>query len=80
MKHHPNCAVVRSGNIRAWCDCGVELPVMNELRAKVSEKIGAGKERAAIVRWLRGRGGRYDELFEEIANDIEEGNHIDEKF
>ena len=52
---------------------------MNELRANVSEKIGAGKERAAIVRWLRGRGGRYDDLFEEIANDIEEGNHIDEK-
>lgn len=20
--HNPNCAVVRNGNLRAWCDCG----------------------------------------------------------
>lgn len=23
-KHDPNCAVVRQGNIRAWCDCGAD--------------------------------------------------------
>jgi len=22
MKHDPNCAIVRLGDIRAWCDCG----------------------------------------------------------
>ena len=22
MKHNPNCAIVRLGDIRAWCDCG----------------------------------------------------------
>ena len=53
VEHNPNCAIVRSGDIRAWCDCGAEIPVMNEIRANVSETIGAGKERAAIVRWLR---------------------------
>ncbi len=21
-RHHTNCAVVRNGNLRAWCDCG----------------------------------------------------------
>lgn len=21
-RHNPNCAVVRNGNLRAWCDCG----------------------------------------------------------
>jgi hypothetical protein len=53
VEHNPNCAIVRSGDIRAWCDCGAEIPVLNEIRANVSETIGAGKERAAIVRWLR---------------------------
>ena len=23
MKHNPNCAIVRLGSIRAWCDCGI---------------------------------------------------------
>jgi hypothetical protein len=23
-RHNPNCAVVRNGNLRAWCDCGLE--------------------------------------------------------
>jgi hypothetical protein len=45
VEHNPNCAIVRSGDIRAWCDCGAEIPVMNEIRANVSETIGAGKER-----------------------------------
>lgn len=22
IQHDPNCAVVRQGDIRAWCDCG----------------------------------------------------------
>lgn len=22
MTHNPNCAVVRLGDLRAWCDCG----------------------------------------------------------
>jgi hypothetical protein len=22
MTHNPNCAIVRTGDIRAWCDCG----------------------------------------------------------
>lgn len=26
MTHDPNCAVVRSGDLRAWCDCGEVRP------------------------------------------------------
>lgn len=25
MKHNPNCAIVRLGDIRAWCDCGSDI-------------------------------------------------------
>lgn len=77
MKHSYNCAIYRLGDIRAWCDCGVEPPVMNEIRANCAEKIGAGKERAAIVRWLRTASNgdetrKYALLF---ADEIEEGAH-----
>lgn len=24
--HNPNCAIVRQGNARAWCDCGFDRP------------------------------------------------------
>lgn len=27
MKHDPNCAVVRAGDLRAYCDCGADRPV-----------------------------------------------------
>jgi len=77
VEHNPNCAIVRSGDIRAWCDCGAEIPVLNEIRANVSETIGAGKERAAIVRWLRtasnGEETRKYALL--LADEIEEGAH-----
>ena len=52
-EHDPRCAVVRSGDIRAWCDCGAEAPVLNEIRANVAETIGRGLERGRIVRWIR---------------------------
>lgn len=73
VEHNPNCAIVRSGDIRAWCDCGAEIPVLNEIRANVSETIGAGKERAAIVRWLR---GHPDPIIQNVLSDaIEKGAH-----
>ena len=78
VEHNPNCAIVRSGDIRAWCDCGAEIPVLNEIRANVSETIGAGKERAAIVRWLRSGNivvsmdGSAEDV---IASAIEAGAH-----
>lgn len=89
MKHDPNCAVVRGGDLRAWCDCGAEIPVLNEIRANVSETIGAGKERAAIVRWLRKaangfyeNGDIYDgwcaEAIDTVADEIEAGEHNSE--
>ena len=50
VEHNPNCAIVRTGDIRAWCDCGAEMPVLNEIRANIAEQMGAGKERG---RWQR---------------------------
>lgn len=45
-QHNPNCAIVRLGDIRAWCDCGADrmkaLEAENErLRSAISwaEKI-----------------------------------------
>jgi hypothetical protein len=26
VTHDPNCAVVRAGDLRAWCDCGEVRP------------------------------------------------------
>lgn len=51
--HNRNCAVYRLGDIRAWCDCGIEPPVMAELRAKAILQEGKSRERVAIVQWLR---------------------------
>ena len=54
-QHNPNCAIVRTGDIRAWCDCGAEMPALNEIRANVAEKIGAGKERGRTARAVERR-------------------------
>lgn len=53
IEHDPRCAIVRSGDIRAWCDCGAEMPVLNELRANIAERQGAAKERRKTTKWLR---------------------------
>lgn len=34
MKHDPNCAIVRLGDIRAWCDCGKVKDA--EIKAKLT--------------------------------------------
>lgn len=52
VSHHPDCAVRRSGELRAWCDCGAEAPVLEEIRRKVWHKIGAGFERGRLHRLL----------------------------
>lgn len=75
VSHHPDCAVRRSGELMAWCDCGAEAPVLEEIRRKVWHKIGADHERAQIVAWLRGN-DTYD--FDDLAIDIEAGEHRDD--
>jgi hypothetical protein len=62
VEHNPNCAIVRSGNIRAWCDCGAEIPVMNEIRARIAEQEGARKERRRIIKWLRSVGSHPEAI------------------
>ena len=60
VQHNPNCAIFRRGDLHAWCDCGAEAPVLEEIRRKVWHKIGADHERALIVAWLRKENGRCD--------------------
>lgn len=35
MQHDPNCAIVRLGDIRAWCDCGKVKEA--EIKAKLTK-------------------------------------------
>jgi hypothetical protein len=51
--HNRNCAIYRRGDLQAWCDCGAEPPVMEEIRRKVWMKMGEGAERGRIHRILR---------------------------
>lgn len=53
VTHNTNCAIYRAGDIRAWCDCGAEIPVLNELRANIAERQGAARERVKAVHWMR---------------------------
>jgi hypothetical protein len=34
-RHDPNCAIVRLGDIRAWCDCGKVKEA--EIKAKLTK-------------------------------------------
>jgi len=43
--------------------------------AATHQNIGAIAERSAIVAWLRSQGGHHDDIYEEIANDIEQSKH-----
>jgi len=74
VQHNPNCAIYRSGNIRAWCDCGAEMPVENEIRARIAEMEGARKERRRIINWLRSMGSHPEALLIErgILDDEED--------
>ena len=55
VQHNPNCAIYRRGDLQAWCDCGAEPPVMQELRENIAERRGEARERARIVKWIRAR-------------------------
>lgn len=53
IHHNINCAVVRSGDLKAWCDCGAEAPIMQQIKVEVAERIAATAERTAIVAFMR---------------------------
>lgn len=52
VQHNPNCAIFRRGDLHAWCDCGAEAPVLEEIRRKCWYQIGGGMERARLHRLL----------------------------
>jgi hypothetical protein len=40
---------------------------------------GAEIERARTVSWLRSQGGHHDDIYEEVADDIVNGAHLEEQ-
>jgi hypothetical protein len=38
--------------------------------------IARRDERARVVAWLRAQGGHFDDIYEEAADDIEDGAHL----
>lgn len=41
MQHDPNCAIVRLGDIRAWCDCGRVKDI--SVKAKLTKMVAGTK-------------------------------------
>lgn len=69
-QHNPNCAIVRTGDIRAWCDCpeGERNRVLARLRysAKEFRSLAETDPRWALVA----------EILGEEADVIEAGEHL----
>lgn len=69
VQHNPNCAIVRTGDIRAWCDCpeGERNRVLARLRysAKEFRSLAETDPRWALVA----------EILEEEADVIENNEH-----
>jgi hypothetical protein len=40
-------------------------------------RIARRDERARVVAWLRLQGGHFDDVYEEAADDIEDGAHLE---
>ena len=41
-------------------------------------RIARRDERARVVAWLRSQGGPFDDVYEEAADDIEDGTHLED--
>jgi len=69
VEHNPNCAIVRSGDIRAWCDCpeGERKRVLARLRYSVKEFRSLAE---TDPRW-----SLVAEILEEEADVIENNEH-----
>ena len=78
ITHNPNCAVVRTGDIRAWCDCGAALLLETERNQWIS--IGEQRERRRIIAWLQERDGLNDFYSvlhrKRLSERIEEKEHL----
>jgi hypothetical protein len=60
------------------CDGAILVSEADRLAEKAVEDYTnaiLSEERAAIVAWLRSQGGHHDDIYEEAANDIENGAH-----
>jgi hypothetical protein len=83
VQHNPNCAIVRTGDIRSWCDCGAQEPYdhgdnMSEVETPQEE---------APPRWIANIAYRFEndvrgvligfEEFSDLGEVIEQGPHWD---
>ena len=50
MTHHPNCAISRGGDLRAYCDCGEDIWQASYLDAFLT---GRTIEREKIINYLQ---------------------------
>lgn len=73
ITHNPNCAITRTGDIRAWCDCGAALLLETERNQWIS--IGEQRERRRIVDWLRLNSTPHNDI-DEWADEIEAKEHL----
>lgn len=78
--HHPGCAVVRMGDLRAWCDCrGRDMTDDRDVLTPVylmGFENGKESERAKIVAWLRQQWNEDEDWGEWFAERIEDGAHL----
>lgn len=78
--HHPGCAVVRMGDLRAWCDCrGRDMTDDRDVLTPVylmGFENGKESERAKIVAWLRDNPEVYDWSPPTIAAAIVDEEHL----
>jgi hypothetical protein len=69
MKHHPNCAVVRSGDLKAWCDCAIGE------RHRVVERLRYGVKEFRSLAEVDSKWELVAEILEEEADVIENNEH-----
>jgi hypothetical protein len=69
MKHHPNCAVVRSGDLKAWCDCAIGE------RHRVVERLRYGVKEFRSLAEVDPKWELVAEILKEEADVIENNEH-----
>lgn len=60
------------------CDGAIPVSEADRLAEEAVEDYTnaiLNEERAAIVAWLRSQGGHHDDIYAEVADDIEDGAH-----
>ena len=72
VTHHPACAVVRCGELRAWCDCGGDNDMSNG--EKMHTALIAAMKKGIVEHFELGWDGvaaaAYEGFIEDVRDDI----------